>query len=1005
MKKYIKKSILVCLLAAAAALTASSAYAEGSKELTQYGGNRPFLEWQSTKQMEQPRQAVIYAYVEAEETVNFGSSVPYVFNQSINSVCDGLSGKIDELRDDWKLSETLYPSIAVTMPSENGGTAFDPQSAAEDINVKYNTENPIAEDAANTVYLYGYTPRENKHYSKNKGFIYTIDEEKNGDYIPATFTAPVTGTYAFRFLSTSHSSLTPHLAGTDESLWNDDTGEDINKQGNSNVAAWDIAVKDGNNTVQNGRVWTDMLFMNMGGNSKDSNGGWHDGLKSNVYILTDDGFEYQVDFNGIDPFGFAFYSNRRGLLLDGYNKYTNSKDTSEVRPLLHSVYSSDETSGNDVGKLPIKTEFDDYGAKNGISSVLANLVPVDKEKDSTHKIFFNKPSDDAVAAYTKESKLIENISDIKHPEKDGFDFSFIGAGTGAENETEVSYGTKGAGGQFEVVIPESAFTEGKLNVSSFRVALDFSSYKLADGKPVTDADGKWITGTKTAEEQNNIVIIANSITDENGKPTGEETTDSNNNAAYKYTFSWDGRDAYGNIVPVGEYDGAVKASWEIGAAHFPLLDVEGMSNGIKIKRLNLTGADNADTVYYNNECSSSDGSLTAWYFRRNENSVQFPSQIGDGVNAINGVSSNFDDEKSDGAMAFDVPSGDRTVLDLWTRYTLDTNKSIAIGINEPMNENKVVSGPYVSFVAENGRTDIEGVFEKSHVKYIKSLDNSDKEEIPINDYDETGNMGSENVYGNTISTGFTAKYQRIKTTSEEYLPPSDSDLLEIEENTGVYEEEDLPSSDLDLSEDGENTGVYTEDDILPSDSDLFEDEENTEVYTEDDLAENEENTEVYSEDDLTLFNSVTDSDDDNSEINSENITFYWTVTVPVDGTYIKVSNDASPALSYKNEPILKDTNAAVNNGAIYETNGNGGTLKFKYDTGITYTGEGTSTISIITGIVLDDLYAPNATAKFDIKADSSDDYVSISGIEVKAASISEYENSGDNKYKKRGDEQ
>lgn len=929
MKKYIKKSILVCSLAAAAALTASSAYAEGSKELTQYDGNRPFLEWQSTKQMEQPRQAVIYAYVKEGETVNFGSSVPFVFEQSVNSVCDGLSGKIDKLRDEWKLSETLYPSIAVTMPSEDGGTAFDPQSAAGDINVEYDTENPIAGDAANTVYLYGYTPRVNMQYSKNEGFIYTIDEEKNGNYIPATFKAPVTGTYAFRFLSTSHSSLTPQLAGTDEPLWvykEENNQGDTNKQGNSNVAAWDITVKDENDAVQNGRVWTDMLFMNMGGNSRSSEEeGWHGGLKSNVYILTDDGFEYQVNFNGIDPFGFAFYSNKRGLLLDGYNKYTNSKDTSEVRPLLHSVYSSDETSGNDVGKLPIKTEFDDYGAKNGVSSVLANLVPVDKEKDSTHKIFFNKPSNDAVAAYTKEKKLIENISDIKHPEKDDFDFSFIGAGTGAGPGTEgnVSYGTKGAGGQFEVVIPKSAFSKGELNVSSFRVALDFSGYKLTDGKPVTDANGEWtkITSEPSDNEKNNKVIIANSITDENGKPTGEETTDSKGNVAYKYTFSWDGRDAYGNIVPVGEYDGAVKASWEIGAAHFPLLDVEGMSNGIKIKRLNLTDVGNADTVYYNNECSSSDGSLTAWYFRRNEGSVPFPEQIGNGVNAINGVSSNFGDESLKGAMAFDVPSGDRTVLDLWTRYTLDTNKSIAIGINEPAEENRKASGAYVSFVAADGTTELDAPFDKSHVKYIEG-----GKETVINSYDDTENRGNKRVYGNTISTGFTAKYQ--KRVNENDVPLSDSELEEMSE---------------------------------------------------------EERAEA--------------------ESNADKIVFNWTITVPTNDTYVKLNEDNERSLIDVEEiPVLTDSENIVNKGKIYKAaDGNNKEIKLTYNTGIIVTG--TADISIITGVVIDNLYAPSATAEFNIDSSQTNDYIKIEDLEIKATDIKMYENSERNDYEKRGDEQ
>lgn len=42
-------------------------------------------------------------------------------------------------------------------------------------------------------------------------------------------------------------------------------------------------------------------------------------VKSEMYTLTYDGFEYRVDLNGMEPFGFALYSNNRGPLIDMYN--------------------------------------------------------------------------------------------------------------------------------------------------------------------------------------------------------------------------------------------------------------------------------------------------------------------------------------------------------------------------------------------------------------------------------------------------------------------------------------------------------------------------------------------------------------------------------------------------------------------------------------------------------------------------------------------------------------
>lgn len=891
MKKYVRERILVCALAAmaTASLGAVTSYAEGSKELIQYGGNRPFLEWQSANQMTLPRTAVIYAYVKAGETVSFASSVPYANSASINAIAEGLSDKLDNSRADGDtVSENqipngdgTYPSIAVIMPSDDNGTAFDP-SKTSSLNFKYNTASPSKDDLSSTIYFYGYNINTNDDgtYAENEGFISNVTKESEKSYSPVSFTAPVTGTYAFRFLSMKYENEWPIMSDVSDDFYRSSSKE--YSQRNSSVAAWDITVKDSSGNVQNGRAWTDMLFMNMGGNSDWKDGSWTGGLKSNLYVLTNDGFEYQVNFNGIDPFGFAFYSNRRGLLLDEFSKYTNSGDTSNVKPLLHSIYSADDTDNTVVGSLPVKQEYDDYGAKSGVSPILANLTAVDKDKDSTHRIFFNIPSSDAVKAYTKNGELIDAKGDIAYPESNDFDFSFIGAGTGADNSNGISYGTKGSGGQFEVVIPESAFSS--LNVSSFRIALDFSGYALnEDGVPKLDDNNQWTkTDSPTSAEENNKVLISNSITDENGAPIGT-VVDRNGAKAYKYTFSWDGRDAYGNIVPAGEYGSAVKASWEIGSAHFPLLDVENMENGIKVKRLNFED-ENADVVYYNNEASPEDGSSTAWYFKKAKKDTV--SVIADGRNAINGISTNFDDSTKSGVMSYDKKRGDRTLLDMWSSYTLDTNKSIKIGINEPDETNEEVSDAYVSFVAENGTTSLPQPFDKSHVKYGSTI---------INDFSTTGNSGNTKLYGNTISTGFTAKYQKK-----------------------------------------------------------------------------------------------------GSDSSSQKIVFNWDITIPNDGTYIKLNDSSNPLMNVNDSPILSDSEDIINKGSIYKTSqSSGSTIKLTYDTGVIITG--TADISIVTGLVIDNLYAPNASAVIS-HDDNADGYTSIKNTAVDADSLDIYKNNSGNEY-------
>lgn len=124
--------------------------------------------------------------------------------------------------------------------------------------------------------------------------------------------------------------------------------------GGNVTLAWDVTVLDGSGAEARGRAFANYLALNMGANSRT--------LHSVFQILTLDGFLYQVDLNGMDPFGFMFLANSNGFT-----------DLSGV-PLFRSV---DFTGGN----LETGVAFQDPSAMDAGDSV-------------THKIFFNDPATD-----------------------------------------------------------------------------------------------------------------------------------------------------------------------------------------------------------------------------------------------------------------------------------------------------------------------------------------------------------------------------------------------------------------------------------------------------------------------------------------------------------------------------------------------------------------------------------------------------------------------------------
>lgn len=74
------------------------------------------------------------------------------------------------------------------------------------------------------------------------------------------------------------------------------------------IRAWDVTVTNAGGNVELGRVYADYMPLNMGNNIPGE-----PVFSSEVYVFTEDGYGYVVDMNGIDAFGFQFLSNNKGF--------------------------------------------------------------------------------------------------------------------------------------------------------------------------------------------------------------------------------------------------------------------------------------------------------------------------------------------------------------------------------------------------------------------------------------------------------------------------------------------------------------------------------------------------------------------------------------------------------------------------------------------------------------------------------------------------------------------
>ena len=480
-------------------------------------GYRPYTEWYGATTAGIARHQVLKVFVNAGETLYFGSSVA-------GSTVAG--GEIVVRKADG----TSVPAASLNVDAGTG---------------------------------VGYI---NTRAKEMAGPNYPSSGNTSG-YTPLSLAVDQTGVWEFEFHSTSNNTTNPTA-----SLTTSDTL--VANQGGGAVAAWDITVvktESGVPAAVPGRVYTNFLSMNMGGNFFGS-----DVLKAVVYVLTKDGFVYQTSFNGMDPYGFIFFGNNRGLI----NANTNT-----------SLYQSGVSADNSMTTI----------SSNGIPVQFQSPISSDSVMDSTFKIFFDIPAVD----------LPEYIKPVAYAPGSISDFTFIG-------DTN-NHGYVGFGGYFQF---------NATRTSSYEIKLDMTHYKNADNT-ITDRG---------------IVYLANACVEGQNR------------------IFWDGRDAFGQVVPAGTYGGAdsgitITLSAKSGEYHFPMFDVENNRNGVIIKMISdpvdinnqvipVTSAERS-TVYYNNSYVPK---IVA------ENAVQ---------NMLAGIDS------TTGASIFGktaASAGDFAAIDIWSYY-------------------------------------------------------------------------------------------------------------------------------------------------------------------------------------------------------------------------------------------------------------------------------------------------------------------------------------------------
>jgi fimbrial isopeptide formation D2 family protein/uncharacterized repeat protein (TIGR01451 family) len=381
--------------------------AEGSRELVKNGGDRPFTEWKTNTTGGILRRTVLKVYANKDEVINLGSSAVGV-------------GQGDILLFDGTDNVDIIGTQKLKCSTDQAGKGILKSRAEE---------------------IAGPAPT-------------------SGGYKPCTYTAPTSGVYKVVFYGPDGTGFAndPKIVVNTNYITNPLT----TAEQNSTVSMWDITVRSSaTSTIDiNGRVFTDYIALVMGANSRY--------LKSNLYILTDDGYRYSTDLSvgsGLDPNGFLFFANGKGLLAPG------------GQPL----YRSGQKAGDNTMTPPL----------NGNVTIQPPKYPV----------FFNPPDNNAVSGL--------GVSLTALPPSPPTNFLFTGGTGGSGNQTPQSVGgtfsfnAPQAGG-YQIII--DANNDGLYNNTPVLVNGILISDRILEGSVVNQGFGTAAWDGKDGTATNPVVL-------------------------------------------------------------------------------------------------------------------------------------------------------------------------------------------------------------------------------------------------------------------------------------------------------------------------------------------------------------------------------------------------------------------------------------------------------------------------------------------------------------------
>ena len=263
----------------------------------------------------------------------------------------------------------------------------------------------------------------------------------NNTFIPCTVTVGVGqgGIWEVDFVSpvpSSGANPTP-IAGT--ANWTQANNSGM-------VSAWDITVRNSGTPIT-GRVYANYYAFNIGGNSRS--------LSSAFTVLTREGYQYEIDLNGIDPYGFIFFANRNGF----YDVSTGD-----------SIFRSLQMVGANIGQsLP-----SGYAFQNPNNADVGIYV--------THKTFINPPDSSLPASANSPTGLtwLYNLP-VQPPTPSNF--RFVG-----EEGTEGKAGTNPLSG---------TLTFDSTSQNAFAITIDLSNDGIYGNANDRTFLGRSVVGTNS----------------------------------------------------------------------------------------------------------------------------------------------------------------------------------------------------------------------------------------------------------------------------------------------------------------------------------------------------------------------------------------------------------------------------------------------------------------------------------------------------------------------------